>query len=495
MLIVMAVNLFTVRIVLGALGFEDYGIYDVVAGIVTMLSGLSNVLGSATQRFYSKFIGEQKNDQLQAIFSDSFKLHLHLIIIVFLISESIGLWFLNTQLNIPEERIFASNLIFQFSILSFVFSFIHIPYSAALVAHEDLGTFAFISLIESFLKFFAGLVISTVYADRLILYGAFLLAISFLVSSGYILMARKKYKECVSFKFRGKKLNRELLSFSGWSLFGSAAGISISHVLTILINVFFGPITNASRAISIQFNLALSSFSSSFLLAVRTPMIKAYAETSYAALNTLFYFANKVLLYCLLVITVPLFFEMDLVLKVWLDKIDAQTILFSRLMLIYTIVMLLNNPISIIIQAIGRVKEYHLLVETFTLICVPITYFFFKMGYQAYVSYIILIISAAIAHIARLISLKKYYHYFSYSTYLKNFLLPGIMVTLCASLFVFLVTYIDLHGIFKLFISIITSFLSILFCVLMFGFSDDEQAQLGSFFRQLKISQYFKFKF
>jgi O-antigen/teichoic acid export membrane protein len=439
MMVVMAINLYTVRLVLNALGAEDYGIYNVVAGVITMLMSVSSVLSTATQRYYSYSIGENKLKRLRNIFSTSINIYALLSLIVIILGETVGLWFVNTQLVIPHERMMAANWIYQFSIFSFISTFMQVPYSAATIAHEDMGIFAVISIAECVLKLIAVLLIFIIPTDRLIIYGATLLLISTLVLISYILVGYSKYAECRYQKPTEKTLFKELLSFSGWSLFGSVAGVGMSQVNTILVNIFFGPLVNAARAISLQFNMAVSSFSSSFIMAIRTPMIKSYAEGSYLYLNKIFNLSNKFIYYCLLMVSLPLIFEMNTVLILWLKTTDPQTVLFSRLILVYALIMSLNNPISIIIQATGHIKEYHVPVETFTLLCVPATYILFKLGYPAYSTYIVMIVAAFASHVVRLICLKKYYKPFSYSEYGKSFLLPAFSITLVASLFVFLI--------------------------------------------------------
>lgn len=438
MIVVMIINLYAVRLVLNALGVEDYGINNVVAGIITMLSSVSSVLSTATQRYYSYTIGQNKLEQLRNIFSASINIFGVLSLIVLILGETIGLWFVNTQLVIPVDRIDAANWIYQFSIFSFIFTFLQVPYSAAIIANEDMSIFAIISIIESVLRLVAVLFVYLIPYDGLIIYGAALLLISALVLTSHIVIGNNRYAECHYQRPRGKGLYKELLSFSGWSLFGSVAGVGMTQINTILVNIYFGPFVNAARAISLQFSSAVSSFSNNFLVAIRTTMIKSYAEESYLYLNKLFNLSNKFIYYCLLMIFLPLFFEMDTVLVMWLKASDAQTVLFSRLILVYALIMSLNNPISIIIQATGHVKEYHVAVEAFTLSCVPVTYILFKFGYQAFYSYVVMIIAAIVAHVVRLICLKKYYKPFSYSEYVKSFLLPALAITLIASSFVFL---------------------------------------------------------
>jgi O-antigen/teichoic acid export membrane protein len=435
----MIINLYAVRLVLNVLGAEDYGINNVITGIITMLISVSSVLSTATQRYYSFSIGENNLERLRNIFSSSINIFVFLSIIVFILGETIGLWFVNTQLVIPDDRMIAANWIYQFSIFSFIFTFLQVPYSAAIMAREDLGVFAAISMIESILKFLSVLCIYIISFDGLIIYGAALFIISALVFITYIIIGKNKYLECQYQKPTENSLYKELLSFSGWSLFGSVAGVGMAQVNTILVNIFFGPLVNSARAISFQFSSAVSSFSGSFLMAINAPIMKSYASESYLYMNKIFNLSNKFIYYGLLMIFLPLIFEMDIILLFWLKTSDPQTVLFSRLILVYALIMSLNNPISIVIQATGHVKEYHLSVETITLLCVPATYVLFKMGYPAHYTYLVMIVVAIISHIVRLICLKKFYKPFSYYEYFFSFIIPASIITIVSSSFIFVI--------------------------------------------------------
>ena len=478
MMVVMIINLYTVRLVLQALGAENYGINDVVAGVITMLISVSSVLSTATQRYYSISIGENKLERLRNIFSTSINIYIILSLIVIILGETVGLWFVNTQLVIPDERMNAANWIYQFSIFSFIFTFLQVPYSAAILANEDMGIFAKISAAESVLKLIAALLIFVIPLDRLIIYGVTLFLISTLVLIAYVMVGYSKYAECRYQKPTEKTLFKELLSFSGWSLFGSVAGVGMSQVITILVNISFGPMVNAARAISFQFNTAVSSFSGSFLMAIRPQMIKSYAEESYLYLNKIFNLSNKLNYYSLFMICLPLILEMNTILFFWLKVSNHQTVLFSRLILVYALIMSLNNPISIIIQAIGRVKEYHISVEIFTLLCVPATYLLFKLGYPAYVTYIVMIVAAAAAHVVRLICLKKYYRPFSYSEYIKSFILPAFAITFFASLIVFLIQRSMINTLLRIPAVVILSVVCVATFVLLIGLSKTEKEDM-----------------
>lgn len=477
----MIINLYTVRIVLNALGVEDYGIYNVVGGIITMLSCISGVLSTATQRYYSHAIGESRKDKLRKIFSTSISIYAILSVIIVLLGETFGLWFVNTQLVIPADRMVAANWIYQFSIFSFIATIMQIPYSAAIVSQEKMGTYTIITTVECILKLLFAYLLLVIPIDRLIIYGLTLFVAHLITSISYVIIGSCRYAECHYQRQNDRALYKEMLSFSGWSLFGSIAGVGMYQVNTILVNIFFGPTVNTARAIALQINSAITSFCSSFVLAVKPPMIKSYAEKTYPYLNLLFSISNKFIYYCLLVICLPIMFEMNYILSLWLKGTTEQTVLFARLILIYSLIMSLNNPITTIIQATGNMKGYHVPVEMFTLLCVPVTYILFKLGYPAYYTFIAMIVSAIASHIVRLICLKKYYKPFNISEYFISFVVPAIIISSIASILCFFVhTYIA-NALLRLFCIFISSVITTLIMVWVIGLNNVERAMCRKF--------------
>lgn len=481
MVVVMLLNLISVRLVLKGLGVNDYGINDVVAGIITTLSSLTNVLSTATQRYYSISIGKSDFPRINQIFSSSLKIYIIFSFIVFILGESIGLWLIIHKLNIPLERMQAAFWVYQFSIFAFIFSFLQIPYSSAVIAFEDMNYFAAISFLEAILKIIAAFSLTFIIGDRLVIYGLFLLFISFLVLVIYVAIGRKKYSECRYRKVKDGIHFKELISFSGWSLFGSIAGVGMNQIITILVNIFFGPVVNTARAISLQFNLAFTSLTASFLMAIRPQMISSYALGSFDYLNRLFGISNKIIFYSMLMICLPLFIEMESVLRFWIQNAEPQTILLSRLIIIYAFIMALNNPISIIIQATGKVKEYHIAVEFITLSCVPISYVLFKMGFPVDTSYLAMIASALFAHIIRLICLKKFYFQFCYKTYISDFLLPALLSLLLSTSIVLAINCLINIDFYRILIVFVSSILFVLFFFYILGLNKNDRIVLQNF--------------
>lgn len=470
----MIVNLFTVRIVLNALGNEDYGIYNVVAGIVTMLNSVSYVLSTSTQRYYTVSMG-QKSNKLQDIFSVSINIYIVFAFAIFLLGETLGLWFVNSQLVIPESRMIAANWIYQFSLVTFVLSIFQCPYSASVISHEDMELFAGINLLECFLKLFIAISISFSPIDTLVYYGVAMMIVPLFSLLLYWVIATKKYEECHYNKIIDKSIYRQILSFSGWNLFSSLASVGMNQVINILINIFFGPIANAARAIAMQVNSAMNSFSSCFITALRPPMTKAYSENNFTYLNKLFSASNKLIYYCMLIIVAPLFVECDYVISIWLKSTDSLTILFCRLTLIYALLMVMNNPISIIMQAAGKVKEYFVPVETVTILCPIICWGLFSFGAPSEAAFYAMIGATIASHIIRLWCLKKHYPTVSMNDYLKGFVLPAFIITSLIFIGGGWLHDIEVHPIFKLGSQILLSTLIIVICLPLFGLSNDEK--------------------
>lgn len=425
---VMLINLYTVRIVLQALGAEDYGIYNVVAGIATMFTSVTGVLSSTTQRYYSYALGGKDTNSLRDIFSASINIFLIISSIILCLGETIGLWFINTQLVIPDSRIGPANWIYQFALMSVLLMLMQTPFSSAAISHEDMYIFAIISTIECILKLiFAFAINHIVLYDHLVIYGLSIMLVNLFTFIWYAMICHKKYNECTYHKVKEKELHIKLLSFSGWTLLTSGASIAMNQIVTILLNIFFGPIVSAARAISIQVSSAISTFTNSFIMAVQPSMVKSYAGKNELRLNNLFYLGNKLILYGLLMICIPLYFEMETILELWLGPTDNMTISFCKIIVVYSIILSLNNPISIIVQATGKLRQYVIPVETITLLTPLVIYVIFKIGGSAISSLYVMLLMISITHIVRILCLARIYVPFSIKQYLKEFIYPGII--------------------------------------------------------------------
>jgi len=485
MMFVMIINLYTVRVVLRALGMEDYGIYDVVAGVVTMLQSFSGVLSASSQRFMAYAIGENNLDELKKIYTASLNIFMAFSLAVVVLGEPLGIYVINNQLVIPSERLTSALWVFHFSILTFITTLVSSTFSAETFAHEDIGVFAVISTVECIFKLVFALLISTAPFDKLIYYAGYLFAIQLISLVGYFWYCKKHYSECKYKSFSDRELYKRFLSFSGWIFMGSLAGIGINQGCAILVNIFFGPVANAARAIAFQINHAMMSLTGGFTSALRPAMIKSYAAEEYREVNVMFSFSNKFVCYILSVVCIPLMLEMPMILHLWLGDVGTETIVFSRLMVVYTFVLALNNPISFIVQATGKVKIYEIVVEGILLLCVPITYLFYHLGIPSYSVFISMILTMAIAHIARVICLKRVYGHFSYRDYIVDFILPASIIILLSSAALFFIHNAFNASFVRLLIVCTCSFSIVFALVFAIGLSHNERELMGSYVRKI----------
>ena len=486
MAVIMLINLYTVRVVLNALGEIDYGIYDVVAGVVTLLASISGVLSSSCQRYYSFKLGQNDIEGYKEVFSASINVYVVIAILVLIVGEAVGPFVINKYLDIPANRLTAANWIYHFALFAFICNLVHAPFLSSIIAHEDMGIFAIISVAECVLKLAFAIGMTYVAFDHLIFYGGYLFLIALLILILYFVICIKKYSGCKYRKVKNRQLYKEFLSFSGWTLFGSLAGLSLFQATTILINVFFGPIVSAARAISIQVYSALNSFANNFLMVIKPPLIKEYASGDYNRLNFLFSLSNKTIYYSLLLICLPLIFEMDSVLLFWLKTDAPQTVLFSRLMVIYAIIMAIGNPITFVVQATGEIKKYFTRVEMFTILCAPAVYILFKLGLSATASFWAMIVAASLSHVVRIICLKRLYNDFDTRSYFSSFMFPAILITIICVLVAFSIVKTFDSGLFRFAIITLANTIIVLLLLFIIGLSKEEKNVIISFLNSFK---------
>lgn len=486
MLVITIVNLYTVRWVLSGLGTVDYGIFNAIGGVVTTSTCLTSVLAISTQRFYSFAIGKGDQDKLKDIFSVSINLTLILTLVIMILFETGGLWFVNSEMTIPSDRMVAANWIFQLALLSFVFSIIQIPFMGTVFAREHMGVYTLISTFDSLAKLVIAFLIKSAPIDNLVFYGIAMAVEACLVMICYIVIARTRYAECHYVKVKDPQLYQSLISFSGWTFYGSLAGVGMIQGSIILLNTFFGPAINAAFAISNQVYNALNTLCNSIVLAFRPAMIKAYSSNNRTYLDQLFSASNKALAYLLTAIAIPFVYEARAILNIWLGSKQTtdEMILFSQLFIIYTVVLALQNPITIIIQAIGKIKYYFLIVESFTIASVPLTWIFFKMGMPSYWIFISLIGTCSFAHIVRLIILKQQYPAFSLRRYLITFVIPVACIVIINSLFSEWLTYNITNQLIQFITVFFASLVITIILAYIIGINRNERKQMNVFIRQ-----------
>ena len=476
MLIITFVNLYTVRWVLAGLGTEDYGIFNAVAGVVTASTCISSVLALSTQRFYSFAMGKGEQERLKEIFSVSLNIVMLIALFLFVLFEIAGPWLVSTQLTIPGERLEAAQWILQFSLFSFIFTLLQIPFIGAVFANENMGYYALISTIDCIVKLVIAYCIGMTGGDNLVYYGVALMLEAFMVMLLYVIIARRKYPECKYTIVKKKTLYKELFSFSGWSFYGALAGVGMTQGSTIILNVFFGPIINAAFGIANQIYNAINTLTNSVVIAFRPAMIKSYSAKENEYLEQLFFASSKSILYLLAMVLIPFIFEAETLLTLWLGECTPTMVLFARLYAVYTICLALHNPITTIIQATGNIRKYSMYVESMTILCLPVSWLLFKLGMPPYFVFVTMIGLCILAHIIRLLMLQASISDLTVSKYLARLVLPGILIISITTLIVYCVEGLHTNWILQLLLSFAISAVSISILLYVIGISTKERS-------------------
>lgn len=408
MVFLMIINLVTVRFVRSGLGVESYGLLNAVVGVVHLLTCLGVVLSAASQRFLSMAMGENNTKKMTEVFTSSLQISFIFSMIVVVAFETIGLWFIITQMNYPASEFHSVIWIYQLAIITLVNTIIQMPFMAAIIAHEQIHVFAAATILEAVIKLFIAFALPLITSYQLIVYVGLLLTASLLTTVIYVWYCYKHYDECKTW-LPNREHIRPMLSFSAWTLFGSLAGSALIQGNMLLLNIYSGTASNAAFAVAIQIYFAIIQLGSTILVAVRSRMIQSYANKQFDYLNRLFHFSELALLGLLIVICTPLIYWMPDILHMWLGNVNEETIDFSRWMVLSAGVITLGAPITIILQATGHVKQYHLLIEPIILLSLPVSWLLLKAGYPTtYTCYAILLFSV-IAHILRYERLIRYY--------------------------------------------------------------------------------------
>ncbi|MCH5302737.1 MAG: polysaccharide biosynthesis protein [Prevotella sp.] len=483
--VILFINLYAVRLALKALGDTDYGIFNLIAGIILLSSFLTSTLAVAFQRFYSYALGRKDHERVRDYFSAGVNITLAASLLILIVFETIGLYFVCTQLRYPPEKLTTIIFIYQFALLSFLCSLNQIPYTAALFANEDIKTYTVISVLECLGKLSIAIIITYVPFHRLFFYGFGLTTVAALVFLLYLIICRHRYAECHYRRVRSLPIHKELLTFSGWTMYGTMSGIAMLQGSAILLNIFFGPIINAAYGIATQVYNAANAMCNSIILAFRPSMVKSYAEDNHAFLNQLFTMSNKSILYILLCIAVPAITVMDTVFRLWLESIPDYSVLFARLFIVYLVLISLNHPITTIIQSTGRVRNYYLSVDSITLLSLPIAWLLFRQGYSPASLFLAMIGVCLLAHVVRIVCLQHYYGSFRLSSYLAGFLLPGLFVAAISSLYALFAARLVGNEMLRLLLVCATSPLVTLLLAFAIGTTKTEKAMLTDYCKKL----------
>ncbi len=406
MFLLMLITLYTSRVVLGILGVEDFGIYNVVGGVVAMFSVISGSLSAAISRFITYELGKGDKDKLMRIFSSSVTIQLGLGLIILILAESIGVWFLNTKMTIPTDRIYAANWVFQLSILTFIINLISVPYNAAIIAHEKMSAFAYISILEVVTKLIIVYMLLWSPFDKLIFYAILMTSVALIIRFVYGYYCKRHFEECTYHFIFDKELLKKMFGFAGWNFIGATSAVLRDQGGNIVINLFCGPTVNAARGIAYQVNSAISGFVSNFMMALNPQITKSYASGEKEYMMTLIYQGARLSFYILLILSLPVIINAHYILALWLKIVPEHTTLFVQLVLIFAMSESISNPLITAMLATGNIRNYQIVVGGLQIMNLPISYILLKNGCMPETVLIVAICISQCCLAARLYMLK-----------------------------------------------------------------------------------------
>ncbi len=484
MLIIMIVNLYTSRVILDALGVTDYGVFSVIGGVVSLFGIISNSLSAATQRFITYGLGKNNQEYLNKIFSTSIFIHFAICTVFLILAETIGLWFMNNEMQIPADRLNAAFWVFQSTIASSIIMIMSVPYNATIIAHEKMSAFAMISLLEVFLKLGIVYLLFYISGDKLIVYALLLLITQIFIRLCYTYYCKKHFKETKIRFVKDTKLIKEIWVFSSWSLFGNTAYISYTQGLNILLNVFFNPTVNAARGIAVQVQSAVNHFVTSFHTAINPQITKSYAAGNISSMQNLVFKSAKFSYYMLFLLSLPIILECETILKLWLKIVPDYTIVFLRLILLTTLINAIANPLIISVKATGKIKTYEVVVGGLMIMILPISYVVLKLGYPPYAVFIVHLFIEIIAQVFRVWITKRLIG-FSIKQFFNSVILRIMLVSVIAVTIPLLVHNSLDNSIISFIIVCVTSILFTCLVILIFGLTQGERNMIFGKIRML----------
>ncbi len=474
MIVLLVIQLYTSRVVLKTLGVEDFGIYNVVGGIVTMFTFLNAAMNSSSQRYITYYLGKGDERVFQRVFSTCLFIHVLIAIFIVILSETVGLWFLYNKMVIPEGRMTAAFWVFQFSVVSTIIMVFSSPYNADIIAHEKMSAFAYISIVDAVLKLVIVFLLLLSPWDKLFLYAILLAITQALIQFIYVLYCKKRFKETEIVYTIDKPLFKSMLSFMGWNVFGGMSQVLYGQGVNILLNMFFGPVVNAARGLAVQVQSVVSNFCRNFQTAINPQITISYAKDDLKTMHGLIYKSSRYTFFLILVISLPIFMETQTLLDLWLTETPEWTVSFVRLMLCISIVDSVANPLMISSAATGKVKLYQTVIGGTMLLLVPVSYVFLKLGFNPNCVFFVHLAFCCITFVLRLLivrplislSLKEFY---------KKVIQP-CMVTGATSLIIPLLFYSILPDTtFYAFVIMAVAGISSLLAIYVFGISYNER--------------------
>lgn len=472
--LIMLVSLYMSRVVLEALGVEDYGIYNVVGGIVAFFSILSTSLSGAISRFITIELGRGDIERLKHVFSSSVTIQIGMALIVFVVAEIVGVWFLNTQMNISSERLDSANWVLQCSILTFMINLLSVPYNAMIVAHERMSAFAYISVLEVLLKLAVAFLLYVSIWDNLKVYAILLLFVALSVRLVYGFYCKYHFKEA-SYQFVfDKELLGEMAHFAGWSLIPNTAYLLNTQGVNMLINIYFGVTVNAARAIATQVETAIGAFVGNFTMALNPPITKAFASGNTTYMIDLVCKGTKYSFFIMYLCVVPLVLEAETILSLWLKNVPEQAVVFTRLVVFSTLMMQMGNSMLVAIMATGNIRRYQIVVTLIGALVFPLSWLAYQIGFPASCTYVIFTVIYFLLNFIRLGALKRLVD-FPVNRFINSVMSKLILVSVSSFFLPGMIVFGMEPSFLRLLIVVPTSILSTMVCVYWLGLEQEEQ--------------------
>lgn len=475
-ILTMLIGLYTVRVVLEQLGIEDYGIYNVIGGVVALFMFVSGAMAAATQRFFSFALGNDDSVLLKKTFSINIIIYIIIAIVVYFLLETVGLWFVEYKLNVPDNKMSSALFLYHFSSLTFIATIITSPFTAIIIAHEDMHIFAYISIFEAILRLLSVILLCYISVDKLDVYGVLIFIISLINCGIYIYVCCRKYNECDFRKiYWDQSLFKNILTFTGWTVFGQFTSVARNQAVTILINQHFNPMIVAARAIANNVSGYLSTFSNNFNTSLYPPIIKSYAAKDSILMFGLIFIGSKMTFFLMWVLSLPVILEMDAILNLWLNDVPTYTVIFAQLSIIEVLINTIGSPLMTAARASGKLKIYELPLGIIQVLIFFISWILLDLDFQAVSVYWVAIIANIIMFVLRILIVNIQIG-FPISDFIKCVCFPMSLVIVTSSLSAYGLKLVLPEG---LIFSMCVALSAVLFsCLVMYYFGLNSQERI-----------------
>lgn len=487
MIVVLLVSLYTTRVVLNELGVEDYGIYNVVAGFVSMFTFLNSSMTNTIQRYFNFERSKCSLDSQIKVYNTSLQIQLIFAIITLALLEIIGVWYIHNKLIVPESRIYSAMFVFQFAVVSLIILILQIPYNAAVIAHEKMDYYALVSIIDVFLKLLIVILLPLIPFDKLIFYGILTMVVSLSNFVMYYVYSHKNFPEIRINKLFDAALFKKMLSFSGWNVLSSIAYTIQGQGLNVLMNAFFGPIVNAARGVAYQVQAAINSFSENIVTAFKPQLVESYASNDYNRTIKMMFTMSKLCYLMLFVLSLPIVIEINYILSLWLgSNVPEHTQMFTTLVLINMLLGSLNVPVSQTVQAVGRIRNYQVAKVVIVTSVLPIAWFSLRMDGSAESVFYAMIFTSIIVQPISLILLRKVFEY-SYTAYMRKVIFPCLIISVLSPILPFLISHIMPSSMLRLFLVVCSSVICCSLLVYLFALDKYEKEFINALLLNIKL--------